>query len=77
MVCAIILGTKEGAIWLGTANCGVCRVEIDKEERIMVKGGYEKEANMEFHSVRSLLASSDGNVYIGYMDGFAILSPKE
>lgn len=72
-----IVGTKDGAIWLGTANCGVCRVEIDQEESIVVKGGYEKEANMEFHSVRSLLASSDGNVYVGYMDGFAILSPKD
>lgn len=33
--------------------------------------------NMEYRSVRSLLASSDGNLYIGYTDGFAVLSPRE
>ncbi|MCB6981630.1 two-component regulator propeller domain-containing protein, partial [Bacteroides uniformis] len=33
--------------------------------------------NMEYRSVRSLLASSDGNLYIGYTDGFAILSPRQ
>ena len=33
-------------------------------------------ANIQNSSVRSLLVSSDGNIYVGYMDGFAILSPK-
>lgn len=36
----------------------------------------KKVANIKNSSVRSLLVSSDGNVYVGYMDGFAILSPK-
>lgn len=72
-----IVGTKDGAIWLGTSNIGVCKLKLDSEGEMSIKIGYEKVANIKNSSVRSLLVSSDGNVYVGYMDGFAILSPKQ
>lgn len=71
-----IAGTKDGTIWLGTSNAGVCKLKIDSRGEMSLETGYEKKANIKNNSVRSLLVSSDGNVYVGYMDGFAILSPK-
>lgn len=71
-----ISGTKDGALWLGTSNRGVCRVIETASGEITVKGDYERRAESDLHSVRSLLVSSDGNLYIGYIDGFAILSPQ-
>lgn len=70
-----ITETKDGTIWLGTSNLGVCRLVESDSGDISVRNGYEREANVEHHSVRSLLASSDGNLYVGYINGFAILSP--
>lgn len=72
-----IAQTKDGTIWLGTSNMGVCRVVESASGGISVENGYERKMNMEYRSVRSLLASSDGNLYIGYTDGFAILSPQQ
>lgn len=70
-----IAGTKDGTIWLGTGNLGVCKVVESDSGDITAKCGYEHRAEIEYHSVRSLLVSSDGNLYIGYIDGFAILPP--
>lgn len=70
-----IVGSKDGSIWLGTTLLGVCRMMVDDNEGISIKTGYEEKAHIAQKSVRSLLASLDGNVYIGYMDGFGILSP--
>ena len=39
--------------------------------------GYERRAGMAEQSVRSLFASRDGRLYIGYMTAFAVLSPEE
>ena len=72
-----IVQTKDGTIWLGTSNMGVCRLVESASGDISVENGYEGRMNMEYRSVRSLLASSDGNLYIGYTDGFAVLSPRE
>lgn len=71
-----ITGTKDGTIWLGTGNQGICKVVESASGDITAKSGYEQRAHIEYHSVRSLLASSDGNLYIGYIDGFAILPPN-
>jgi len=68
--------TEDGVIWLGTSNMGVCKLTESASGDIFVKNGYELKAGREDHSVRSLLVSSDGNLYVGYMDGFAILSPS-
>lgn len=72
-----IVETKDGTIWLGTGNAGVCRLVESESGIISVSNGYERRKGLEYHSVRSLLASSDGNLYIGYMDGFAILNPRQ
>ncbi len=72
-----IAETNDGTIWLGTSNRGVCKVIESDSTGISTRNGYEQEANIEYCSVRSLLASSDGNLYIGYMDGFGVLSPSE
>lgn len=68
--------TKDGAIWLGTSNAGVCKVVEKADGSFLVKNGYETGAKLASLSVRSLLASSDGDLYVGYVDGFAVLSPS-
>lgn len=72
-----IVGTKEGTIWLGTANFGICKIVESASGGFLARGGYEQRATIKYHSVRSLLTSSDGNLYIGYTDGFAILPLKQ
>lgn len=71
-----IAGTKDGAIWLGTSNAGVCKMIEKADGSFIVRNGYEGRAKLASISVRSLLASSDGNLYVGYTDGFAVLSPS-
>ncbi|MCD8182538.1 MAG: hypothetical protein LUE99_04965 [Bacteroides sp.] len=71
----VISETEDGAIWLGTSNQGVCRIIEDADGNMKIETGYEQKAHINSLSVRSLLASSDGNLYIGYTNGFAILSP--
>lgn len=70
-----IVETKDGSIWLGTSNAGVCKVTEQADGSFLVKSGYEKREGLASLSVRSLLASSDGNLYVGYVDGFAVLFP--
>lgn len=72
-----IAETKRGTLWLGTSNGGVCRVTVSPAGRLSIKEGYERGINMEAPSVRSLLASSDDNLYVGYIDGFVVLSPGQ
>lgn len=68
-----IAETSDHTLWLGTANYGICKVINENK----LQTGYEKEYGMAENSVRSLLASSDGNLYVGYMTGLAIFSPKQ
>ncbi|WP_455586322.1 two-component regulator propeller domain-containing protein [Bacteroides sp.] len=71
-----IAGTKSGDIWLGSGNAGIFRLKVTPGGRVSsVHTGYESKAGIDYNSVRSLLASSDGNLYVGYVDGFAVLSP--
>jgi Two component regulator propeller len=65
--------TDDHTLWLGTANYGICKVINEKE----LQTGYEKKYGMAENSVRSLLASSDGNLYVGYMAGLAVFSPGQ
>ena len=71
-----IAQTEDGAIWLGTSLQGVCKITESASGDIVARKGYEHDAELDSRSVRSLLASSDGNLYIGYTDGFALLSPS-
>lgn len=68
-----IAETSDHTLWLGTANYGICKVINENK----LQTGYEKKYGMAENSVRSLLASSDGNLYVGYMTGLAIFSPKQ
>ncbi|MEY8685396.1 two-component regulator propeller domain-containing protein [Bacteroides sp. AN502(2024)] len=69
--------TEDGTMWLGTSEQGVCRVVESASGNMAARKGYEQSLKLDYHSVRSLLASSDGNLYVGYTDGFAILSPSQ
>ena len=70
-----IVETKDGTIWLGTNNKGVCRMIENDRGEVRIENGYESKSQINARAVRALLASSDGNLYIGYTTGFAILSP--
>lgn len=68
--CRCITKSTDHTIWLGTANYGLCKVVNDHT----IERGYEKQIdNIGNCSVRSLLASPKGKLYIGYMTGFGIL----
>lgn len=70
--------TKDGSLWLGTNNNGLYRLSFRPDGKLLVLSGYEKKLmNMDYINVRSLLAASNGNLYVGYWRGFAILSPKK
>ena len=71
-----IAATRDGSVWLGTSNAGVCRLIEKPDGSIEIRSDYEKKANLDSYSVRSLLGSSDGNLYVGYMDGFGVVSPQ-
>mgnify|MGYP001775263769 CR=1 FL=1 len=66
--------TGDHGIWLGTTTLGVCRYAGEGNR---LETGYEQRAGMAEQSVRSLFASRDGRLYIGYMTAFAVLSPGE
>lgn len=70
-----IVSSRDGSIWIGT-SLGVRRMLSTKDEKPRFLTGYEEKAKIEANGVRSLLASSDGNIYVGYIDGFAIISPQ-
>lgn len=71
-----IVSTKDGDIWLGTSNAGICRLKMTSEQEISsVRFGYESEAGINQCSTRSLITSTDGTLYAGYTNGFATLSP--
>lgn len=65
--------TADHSIWLGTTTWGVCRYDGKGRK---LETGYEQRKGMTARSVRSLLASADGQLYVGYMDAFAVLSPR-
>lgn len=73
-----ITQTKDGSLWVGTTSMGICKLSFNKKYKtIKIKDGYEHKYKMEERSVRSLLGSTDGHLYIGYESGFGILSPQE
>lgn len=66
--------TPDHTLWLGTTS-GLYRYE---GEGNLLETGYEEGTGIEGdHSIRSLLAAKDGRLYIGYMNGFAVLSPQD
>lgn len=57
-------------LWLATSN-GLMKFDLRQET---VRAGFEKESDISARDVRSLYASEDGNLYIGYADGFGIMN---
>ncbi|MCM1502780.1 MAG: hypothetical protein NC115_08975 [Bacteroidales bacterium] len=51
--------TSDGAIWFGTANCGLVRMDPITMQRETLVGGY----------VNCMVQSRDGSLWVGTMDG--------
>lgn len=56
-------------LWLGTTH-GLKKLIFQDGT---IGSGFEKKANIPARDTRSLFASTDGNLYIGYADGFGIM----
>lgn len=68
--------TADGAIWVGTADGLLC-AETSARGKIIIRSGYEHSFTaLADADVRSLLAARDGNLYVGYASGMAIIKPN-
>lgn len=56
-------------LWLGTSY-GLKKFSFPEN---VIQSGFEKQANIPAWEVRSLFASSDGKLYIGFAEGFGIM----
>ena len=65
----VIVEVPGECLWLGTTD-GLKKFIFQDE---MIRSGFEKEAGIPAKDARSLFASADGNLYIGYADGFGIM----
>lgn len=68
-----IAETKDGKVWLGLELKGLGRV-VNNES---VNVEYNELFGLQDASARSLLASSDGLLYVGYENGFAVIQPEK
>lgn len=77
--CAIkaIKETSDGTLWIGSVNQGLCRFVYRSDHTFTIKNNYEAQARLHTGDIRSLLAATDGYIYIGYSNGFAVFSPKK
>lgn len=66
-----IVESKNKEIWVGTAIGLRCLTFV--KGNITVKGEYEKRKGISTPQIRSLLATSDGNLYIGYTTGLGVM----
>lgn len=66
---------RDNEIWLGTL-LGLQKLTFEKG-KINIKTGFERKEQLNTGDVRSLVASSDGHLYIGYTEGLGVLSLKE
>lgn len=72
-----ITETSDRSIWAGTDN-GLFRFDTTAAGKMMIRKGYEHQLpHLSDYSVRSVLAASDKNIYVGYAGGLAIVNPKE
>jgi signal transduction histidine kinase/DNA-binding response OmpR family regulator/ligand-binding sensor domain-containing protein len=69
-----IAETSDGLIWAGTENGLLC-AETTSNGKIIITRGYEKSLH-NLTDIRSLLASPDGKLYVGYANGLAVVQPK-
>lgn len=64
------LAESAGHLWIGSTN-GLQKFNL--ADRTITKAGYEEKAGLEVRMVRSLLASSENILYIGYSGGFGVM----
>ena len=64
--------TKDGKLWVGTYLNGVRQLENGR----LKSKQYGESMNLQNSTVRSLLAASDGNLYIGFTTGFGVLNSE-
>lgn len=67
---AIAAVPNSDILWLGTTN-GLKKFNYAEES---IRSDFEKDADIPAREIRSLFASADKNLYIGYSDGFGILN---
>ena len=71
-----ITETRNGTVWVGTDN-GLLSFNVSPDGKMNMKRGYEKSiSSLNGLNIRSLLASSDGRLYVGYAGGLAIIKPE-
>lgn len=71
----VIAETKDGNVWVGTEHHGVGKIVGLVAEGGTMEVGYGASFKLHKASVKSLLVSSDGQLYVGYETGFAIIDP--
>ncbi len=69
-----ITQTTDGGIWIGTDGNGLGKLSADGKS---VTLGYGKEHKLQNVSVRSLLATVEGDLYVGYSIGLGVVNPKQ
>ncbi|MDF9829773.1 two-component regulator propeller domain-containing protein [Parabacteroides sp. PF5-6] len=57
-------------LWIGSSR-GLHKFNL--ADRIITESGYEEKAGLEVQTIRSLLASSENILYIGYSGGFGVM----
>lgn len=72
---AIVEGLN-GELWIGTPD-GLYKLMLNVEGKAEIKGNYEQEAGISARYVRALHASTDGQLYIGYIEGLGILAQNK
>ncbi len=71
-----ITETKDGTVWVGTEQHGVGKIVDHVAGKKTMEMEYGTSFKLHNASVKSLLASSDGQLYVGYETGFAIINPE-
>lgn len=67
---------KQRNIWIGTAK-GIVRLSQVNARPLKMVHGYEEKENIGARAVSALLTGTDGTVYVGYKNGFGIISVGE
>lgn len=69
----VITETPDGQLWIGTEEHGLGKIQDDGS----ISFGYGKEQRLDRITVRTLHAMDNGELYIGYANGLAIMDLKE
>lgn len=72
-----IAETFDGSIWIAAPGYGLCRINKRTDGTFTLQKGYEKRKRIGARYIQTLLAAKDSTLYIGYTEGFAVLSPLE